>query len=126
MTRAVFSLLVCALAFAIGGVAAAHHPPEMERCASFSFSGQIERIEWRRPHVELFVQTDEGVSHRLIWLAIHQLSWADIHRDTLRIGDQVNITAGIRLDDVVERPLLLSYIHRPSDEWGWSQVPQGC
>jgi hypothetical protein len=38
----------------------------------------------------------------------------------------VVITAGIRPDEVVERPLLLSYIHRTSDGWGWSQLPQGC
>jgi hypothetical protein len=38
----------------------------------------------------------------------------------------VDITAGIRRDDVADRPMLLSYIHRDSDGWGWSQVPQGC
>jgi hypothetical protein len=98
----------------------------MERCASVSFAGNIEKIEWRPPHVQLVIQTDEGMSRRVSWLAINQLSLADIDRDTLHVGDHVDITAGIRLDDVVERPLLLSYIHRDSDGWGWSQVPQGC
>lgn len=126
MSRAISIFLGLAWALSMTSVVRAHHPPEMERCASFSFTGQIERIEWRRPHVELYVRTDEGVTHHVIWLAIHQLSWEGIDRDTLRVGDEVHISAGIRMDDVVERPMLLSYIHRDSDGWGWSQVPQGC
>jgi hypothetical protein len=128
MNRVLFNRLVCIFAFALGFVtlSAAHHPPRMERCASVSFAGNIEKIEWRPPHVQLVIQTDEGMSRRVSWLAINQLSLADIDRDTLHVGDHVSITAGIRLDDVVDRPLLLSYIHRDSDGWGWSQVPLGC
>lgn len=126
MSRKVFGCLVLTLALGIGGGAAAHHPPKMERCASFSFTGEIEQIEWRMPHVELVVRADDGTSRRVSWLTMQQLGLAEIHRDTLRIGDEVAITAGIRMDDVVERPMLLSYIHRISDDWGWSQVPQGC
>src|SRR5690606_29311781 len=78
-----------ALALALGaaGHAAAHHPPQMDRCASFSFSGQIERIEWHSPHVELFIRTPEGMTHHVSWLAINQLGLAGIDRDTLRVGD---------------------------------------
>lgn len=121
-----FAFLATIFTLSFTGLAAAHHPPNMDRCASFSFTGQIERIEWRRPHVELVIRTDEGVAHRVTWLALNQLSLAGIERDTLRIGDEVSVTAGIRVDDVVERPMLLSYIHRESDGWGWSQRPQGC
>lgn len=126
MSRAVLSFLSVALGLGVAGNGVAHHPPKLERCASFSFAGQIERIAWRPPHVELFIRTDEGVSHHVTWLAINQLALAGIHEDTLRVGDLVDITAGIRPNDVVERPMLLSYIHRDKDGWGWSQVPQGC
>ena len=126
MSRGVFRFFALALGLGIASAAAAHHPPLMERCASFTFTGQVERIEWRMPHVELSIRMDDEVSHRVIWLNIHQLGQAGIRRDTLLIGDQVVITAGIRLNDVVERPMLLSYIHRTSDGWGWSQLPQGC
>ena len=126
MTRKVSSSLAFALTLGIATISAAHHPPKMERCASVTFAGQIERIEWRPPHVELVIRTDEGMSRRVSWLAINQLSIADIHRDTLSVNDRVIVTAGVRLDDIVERPLLLSYIHRDSDGWGWSQVPDGC
>lgn len=119
-------LLTLALTFGMASVAAAHHPPKMERCQSVTFSGQVERIEWRRPHVELFVRTDMGVTHHLSWLTINQLSLAGIHEDTVRIGDEVTIVAGVRPNEPTQQPMLLSYIHRDSDGWGWSQTPHGC
>jgi hypothetical protein len=97
----------------------------MERCQSLTFNGQIEQIEWHNPHVELLIRTENGESHRVAWLNIQQLSWAEIDRDTLRISDQVIVTVGTR-DDVVKRPLLLAAITTTSDGWAWSQVPQGC
>ncbi len=126
MNRGIFIISALALTLGIASSAAAHHPPKMERCATFSFSGQIERIVWQRPHVELFVRTDEGETYQVSWLAINQLHLVGIEQDTLKIGDTVDITAGIRPNDVVVRPMLLSYIHRDSDGWGWSQMPQGC
>ena len=49
-----------------------------------------------------------------------------INENTLGVGDVVAVVAGVLPDDVVERPMLLSYIHRMRDDWGWSQTPQGC
>ena len=126
MRLGVFRFLALILGLGILNAATGHHPPLLERCASFTFSGQVERIEWRSPHVELFIQVDDGASYRLAWLNTYQLGRAGIQRDTLRIGDQVLITAGTRPDDVVDRPLLLSNIRRISDGWEWSQPPQGC
>jgi hypothetical protein len=126
VSRRVFTFFALALGLGITGAAAAHHPPLMERCVISSFTGQVEQIEWRMPHVELFIRTDDGVRHRLIWRNIHQLAWIDIDRDTLRIGDQVVITATTPRDAAVERPMLLSNIRRTSDGWEWSQEPQGC
>jgi hypothetical protein len=126
MNRGKISAFMIALLLASSGVAFAHHPPKMERCASFTFSGEVERIEWRRPHVEVFVRTEEGETYQVTWLDINQLHLAGIEHDTLKIGDEVIISAGIRPNDVVVRPMLLSYIHRESDGWGWSQTPQGC
>jgi hypothetical protein len=126
MIKVSLSAVAFALTLGMTTMSAAHHPPRMERCASVTFAGQIEEIVWRLPHVELVIRTEEGMSRRVSWLAINQLSLADIDRDTLSVGDKVTVTAGIRLDDVTDRPLLLSYIHRYSDGWGWSQVPQGC
>jgi hypothetical protein len=126
MNRGIFTTFALTLALGVASVAGAHHPPKMERCATFSFSGEIERIVWQRPHVELFIKTAEDETYQVSWLAINQLAVAGIDQNTLKVGDRVDITAGIRPNDVVVRPMLLSYIHRDSDGWGWSQMPQGC
>lgn len=125
MSRRIFMSLGLAFGLLIAGAAGAHHPPGMEGCKSITLTGQVERIEWHNPHVELTIRTDDGMSHHLTWLNVNQLGWAGIHKDTLRVGDQVVVTAGTR-EEIVDRPLLLSEIHRASDGWEWSQVPQGC
>jgi hypothetical protein len=126
MGRMTFGFLAFVSTLCIASIGEAHHPPQMDHCASFEFMGRIERIEWRPPHVELVIRTEEGTSHQVSWLAINQLALAGIERDTLRVGDQVSVTAGIPVDDATARPMLLSYIYRDSDGWGWSQKPQGC
>ena len=118
-----FSSLI--LTLSVVGAVGAHHPPLMERCYSLTFTGEIERIEWRNPHVELSIRTESGESHRVIWLNLQALDRAGIDRDLLRPGDQVTVTVGTR-EDVSQRPMLLAAITRTSDGWEWSQVPQGC
>jgi len=126
MRAGTFRFLVFALTFGMAGPAPAHHPPKVERCENLTFSGEIERINWRRPHVEIFVRTDDGVTHELGWLAINRLGLANIDEHTLQPGDRVTIRAGIRPNEVVSRPMLLNSIHRESDGWEWSQAPEGC
>lgn len=126
MSRRVLQALALTLTLSgIASTAAAHHPPRFERCQSVTFTGRVERIEWVNPHVELFIRTDDGVSHEVAWLNMQRLHLADIGEDTLRIGDRVVVTAGTRMD-VAERPMLLSNVRRISDGWEWSQTPQGC
>jgi len=126
MSLRIFTFLSFGLGLCITSAAAAHHPPLMERCVISSFTGQVEQIDWRMPHVQLLVRTNDEVGHRLIWRSIHQLAWIDIDRDTLRVGDHVAITATTRRDDLRNRPMLLSNIRRASDGWEWSQRLQGC
>ena len=125
MRRWAFGYSVVALWLGSVGVAFAHHPPLMERCQAVTFTGQIERIDWGNPHVELSVRSDDGVTHRLTWLNVQQLGWAGIDDQTLKVGDRVIITAGTR-DDLIDKPMLLSDIYRTRDGWEWSQLPQGC
>jgi hypothetical protein len=125
MTRLAVGIYAFILGLCAMGTAGAHHPPLMERCYSLTFTGQIERIDWRNPHVELSIRTDEGESHRVVWLNMQQLVRAGIDKDTLHTGDQVTATVGTR-EDVVDRPMLLAAITRTGDGWAWSQVPQGC
>ena len=128
MSRVVFRSSALIFGLCIASAATAHHPPKMDRCHSLTFTGQVERIEWHNPHVELIIGTDGEKSHRVTWLNIQGLKRAGINLDTLRVGDQVTVTVGTR-DDVVTTPttpMLLAAISRTSDGWEWSQVPQGC
>jgi hypothetical protein len=106
--------------------AVAHHPPRFERCQRFTFTGQLERIEWVNPHVLLFIKTDDGTSQQVGWLSPRVLKRAGIETDTLRVGDRLVIEGGTRIKDIAEEPILLSIIRRPSDGWEWSQPLQGC
>ena len=126
MKTQLLSLVAVASALGVSGQATAHHPDKIERCQSITLTGKIQRIEWRRPHVELVVEADDGEIDRLTWAAINQLELAGIGAETLRIGDQVTISAGLRPNEAIARPFLLYSIVRMSDGWGWSQAPQGC
>ena len=125
MIRKVSSFLALALGISFAVAADAHHPPQMEHCFSFTFTARIERVEWRNPHVALYVQTEDGASHELTWLNPQQLGWAGIDRDTIRPGEHVTVTVGTR-EDSLTQPVLLAAITKTSDGWEWSQTPQGC
>lgn len=127
MNRAISSFLVLPLALlGIAGTAAAHHPPRYERCQQITFTGRIERIDWGNPHVKLLIRSTDGVSYEAGWLNLHTLRLAGIDEDTLHVGDDVVVEAGLRSNDVKDKPILLSSIRRPSDGWEWSQPLQGC
>jgi hypothetical protein len=127
VNSAVFRSSVLALALlGIAGAAAAHHPPRFERCQRLTFTGEVERIDWTNPHVQLFIQTADGVSHQLGWLDLQALHRAGIQEDTLHVGDHVVVEGGVRTKDVLNKPVLLSSIRRPSDGWEWSEPLQGC
>ena len=125
MSRKLSSVVALSLGLGFTCAATAHHPPQMEHCFSFTFTGEIERVEWRNPHVALFIRTDAGDSHELVWLNPQQLGWAGIERDTIRPGEQVIVTVGTR-EDRLAQPMLLAAITRQRDAWTWSQTPQGC
>lgn len=119
----------CILALALLGTASTafgHHPPRFERCERFTFTGQLERIEWINPHVLLFIRSAGGDLQEVGWLNPHGLTRAGIERNTLRVGDQVVVEGGTRSDELAHKPILLSSIRRSSDGWEWSQPLQGC
>ena len=126
MSQRALTVFASILGLSAVDTANAHHPPLMDRCTALTFNGEVERIEWRNPHVELLIQADDGESHFISWLNPQQLSWAGIERDTIRAGDRVVVTVGTRDDSVVPRPELLAAITKSSDGWEWSQTPQGC
>lgn len=116
------------LAAALLGAASvswAHHPPKFERCQSLTFEGQIERIAWKNPHVELTVKADDGRSYELLWQNVQQLGRAGIDKTTLAVGDRVAVSAS-RQERSRSPAALLHDLKRTADGWQWSQEPQGC
>ena len=126
MSQRALSAFALVLGLCVINTVNAHHPPLMDHCSAFTFDGEVERIEWRNPHVELLIQADDGESHFVSWLNPQQLSRAGVDRDTIRAGDRVTVTVGTREDAVVPRAKLLAAITRISNGWEWSQTPQGC
>ncbi len=126
MSQRTLSAVALVLGLCAASLANAHHPPQMDRCSALTFTGEVERIEWRNPHVELLVQADDGETHFMSWLNPHQLGLAGVARNTIRAGDRVTVTVGTHDDAVVPRPKLLAAITKLSDGWEWSQTPQGC
>lgn len=110
----------------IANTASAHHPPRFERCRIFTYEGQIERIEWRNPHVQIYLRTADGDVMDLGWLNLQALHRVGIEQDTLQVGDRVVVEGGFRPQDVGDEPLWLSHIRRTSDGWEWEQPLQGC
>ena len=112
--------------FGLASSSAAHHPPRFEHCQRFTFTGQLERIEWTNPHVILSLRTDDGTRHEAGWLNVQGLRRSGIEVDTLRIGDRLIVQGGIRKKEADMKPILLSSIRRLSDGWEWSQPLHGC
>ena len=126
MTGRTLSVLALVVGLCVVSAANAHHPPIMDHCTALTFTGEVERIDWRNPHVELLIRADDGESHLMSWLNPQQLGLAGVERDTIRAGERVTVTVGTHEDAVVPRPKLLAAITRLSDGWEWSQTPQGC
>ncbi len=126
MSQRAFCILALIFGLSVVNAANAHHPPLMDRCAAHTFTGEVEQVNWRNPHVELVIRADDGESHFISWLNLQQLGRAGIDQDTIRAGERVIVTVGTREDAVVPRPKLLAAITRVSDGWEWSQTPQGC
>jgi hypothetical protein len=105
--------------------AAAHHPPQFERCQLVTIGGQVERVDWRNPHVKVTVTAYDGTRYEFIWLSPHRLGLGGIEKETLQIGDRVVAMGTMQRDDTPVT-MLLSDVRRPADGWQWSQLPQGC
>ena len=126
MSQRASSVAALVLGLCLANAANAHHPPLMERCHALTFTGEVERIDWRNPHVELLIRADDGETHFVSWLNLQQLGLAGIDRNTIRAGDRVIVTVGTRDDIVVPRPKPIAAITKISNGWEWSQTPQGC
>ncbi len=120
------------LAFVFGlsglsGAASAHHSyAQFDRCHPFVIEGQIDRVVWANPHVEIALRSDDGMMYTIVWLNLQQLKRDGVAREVLHAGDRVQISGAKQPEDKLRVITQVSEIRRPSDGWAWSRPPQGC
>jgi len=127
VSRGFFGSSISALALlCLASSAAAHHPPRFDHCKLYTIEGDVQRVDWRNPHVNLSIKTGDGVSYDLIWRSIQQLTLAGVQKDAVRVGDHLVVTGSKQSEDGDHVSLLLSELHKAGDGVQWSQPPQGC
>jgi hypothetical protein len=125
--------------------ARAHHSYAtfFDLCASKTIEGTVERVEWKEPHVWVFLATEAGNTLRAEWTNPQALARDAVSSDTLKAGDRVAITGSPFRDPAVIRLTVpafkgefldttmsaLTQVRRQSDGWSWgrpAQPPPNC
>jgi hypothetical protein len=117
---------ILALACAGSGLSYAHH----FLVANYYFDrtvtvhGKVDEFLLRNPHSYLRVDALDRNQHREMWLiewsSGGQLGRAGISEDTLKPGDEVDVT-GNPSRIPTEHKMHMVTIVRPSDQWRWNQ-----
>lgn len=128
---------VCATAAPVG----AHHsyPTFFDLCASKMIEGTVERVEWKEPHVWVYLATESGVTLRAEWTNPQALARDAVSSETLKVGERVAITGSPFKDPAVVRLTVpdfkgefasttvsaLTEVRRAADGWRWARpVPR--
>jgi len=115
------AFLAGATAYAHHSLAATYHPDQVVK-----LEGKIVDLLLRNPHSFLQIEApdDKGVMQRwsLEWRASGQLGQQGIKRDTLKPGDEVEITMNPSRTAADHRGALKT-LHRKSDGFGWGDKP---
>ena len=125
----------------IAAPAGAHHsyPTFFDLCTSKTIEGTIERVEWKDPHVWVYLATEGGTTFRAEWTNPRALARDAVLADTLKVGDRVAITGSPFRDPAVIRLTVpgfkgefldttvsaLTQVRRPADGWSWGRPVAG-
>ena len=105
----------------------AHHSDaRFDRCHPVILTGEIDRVLWRNPHVELVLLSSEGPAYTVIWLNLQQLKRENVEPNALRVGDRIEVTGAKQPEDNSRVIALVTAIRRSSDGWSWSRPRQSC
>jgi hypothetical protein len=126
--RSVFLLLAVALAVATGPTAFAHHSfgATYDVNKEVKIEGKLVQFVYRNPHSFVHIEAPDakGTPQRwaVEWGGTAQLANAGVKRDSLRVGDEVVITARPSRVPGEFRVLMVTLV-RPSDGFGWGRSP---
>ncbi len=68
MTRGARAALIAGIAIAGAGRLLAHHSAVLfDLSKTFTLSGRLTKIDWRNPHIEVFVESRNGVGQTEVW-----------------------------------------------------------
>jgi uncharacterized protein DUF6152 len=133
---------LCASAFP----AHAHHshPYFYDQCKTVTVEGRIGRVEWKDPHVQIYLTRDDGTTYRVEWTSLRNLTSNGITgpaQEALRFGARVVAMGNPPRDAAYVRgkfPELKDYkpdpnsidlllIRRADDTWSWkAHDPADC
>jgi hypothetical protein len=120
--------LGCALMF-VGATADAHHsfPATYSVNKTITIEGKVAQLLFRNPHSFLQVDAKDvsGNVQRwsLEWGGATQLTSQGVVKDTLKVGDDLVVTANPARSTETSTRALLKTIRRPADGWTWGQQP---
>ena len=125
-------LLVLALGSAlmfVGSTADAHHsfPATYSVNKTITIEGKVAQLLFRNSHSFLQIDAKDvsGNVQRwsLEWGGATQLTSQGVVKDTLKVGDDLVVTANPARSTETSTRALLKTIRRPADGWTWGQQP---
>ena len=125
-------LLVLALGSAVmfvGSDADAHHsfPATYSVNKTITIEGKVAQLLFRNPHSFLQIDAKDvsGQVQRwsLEWGGATQLTSQGVVKDTLKVGDDLIVTANPARSTETSTRALLKTLRRPADGWTWGQQP---
>lgn len=121
-------LLLAAAALVAGTTASAHHSfgATYEISKEIKLEGTIVQFVYRNPHSFVHVEAadEAGVNQRwaIEWGGTSQLTGQGVKRDTLKVGDQVEIVGRPSRVPGEYRVLMVTLL-RPADGFAWGRRP---
>jgi hypothetical protein len=119
-------LLLAAAALVVTTAASAHHSfgATYEIAKEIKLEGKIVQFVYRNPHSFVHVEAPdpEGVQQRwaIEWGGTAQLTGQGVNRDTLKVGDKVNVVGRPSRVPGEYRVLMVNLV-RPADGFTWGR-----
>ena len=129
MKSKLFVLALGSALMFVGSTADAHHsfPATYSVNKTITIEGKVAQLLFRNPHSFLQIDAKDvsGQVQRwsLEWGGATQLTSQGVVKDTLKVGDDLIVTANPARSTETSTRALLKTLRRPTDGWTWGQQP---